>query len=83
MSLWFVAFQGSTPIGGPLIGWVMGVLGARAGLGIGAVTCIVVAIGGLAALRSRPSGGRPVLGGASRGAHPTPRTGTEQSTAVT
>ena len=51
MSLWFVAFQGSTPIGGPLIGWVMGVLGARAGLGIGAVTCIVAALAGLLVLR--------------------------------
>jgi MFS family permease len=51
MSLWFVAFQGSTPIGGPIIGAVMGVLGARAGLGIGAVACIVVAIAGLLALR--------------------------------
>jgi MFS family permease len=51
MSLWFVAFQGSTPIGGPLIGWVMGVLGARAGLGIGAITCLVVAAAGLAAWR--------------------------------
>jgi MFS family permease len=61
MSLWFVAFQGSTPIGGPIIGWVMGVLGARAGLGIGAVTCIVVGIAGLAALRrlpKRPSAAR-------------------------
>ena len=26
MALWFVAFQGSTPIGGPIIGWVMAVL---------------------------------------------------------
>ena len=62
MSLWFVAFQGSTPIGGPLIGWVMGVLGARAGLGIGALTCILVALAGLVALRRLP--GRP---GASSG----------------
>jgi MFS family permease len=56
MSLWFVAFQGSTPIGGPIIGWLMAVLGARAGLGLGAVTCIAVAVGGLAVLR-RSSGG--------------------------
>nr|MBA3809520.1 MFS transporter [Solirubrobacterales bacterium] len=28
MSLWFVAFQGSTPIGGPLIGWVIAQAGA-------------------------------------------------------
>jgi MFS family permease len=51
MSLWFVAFQGSTPIGGPIVGWVMGVLGARAGLGLGAVTCLAVAAAGLAAWR--------------------------------
>jgi MFS family permease len=51
MSLWFVAFQGSTPIGGPIIGGVMDVAGARAGLGIGAVTCFLVATLGLLALR--------------------------------
>lgn len=51
MSLWFVAFQGSTPIGGPIIGWVMAELGARAGLGVGGVTCFVVALLGFVALR--------------------------------
>jgi MFS family permease len=51
MSLWFVAFQGSTPIGGPIIGWVMAEAGARAGLGVGAVTCGLVALLGLLALR--------------------------------
>jgi MFS family permease len=55
MSLWFVSFQGSTPIGGPLVGWLMAVAGARAGLGIGAVTCFVVALAGLIALRSVPT----------------------------
>ncbi|MGA9860093.1 MAG: MFS transporter, partial [Solirubrobacteraceae bacterium] len=54
MSLWFVAFQGSTPIGGPIIGFAMAALGARAGLGIGAVTAIIVACGGLLALRRTP-----------------------------
>jgi MFS family permease len=53
MSLWFVAFQGSTPIGGPIIGWVMALAGARAGLGVGAVTCFVAALIGLLALRDR------------------------------
>jgi MFS family permease len=52
MSLWFVALQGSTPFGGPIVGVVMSALGARAGLGIGAVTCFVVAIAGAFALRS-------------------------------
>ncbi len=54
MSLWFVAFQGSTPIGGPIVGWIMAVIGPRAGLGLGAVTIALVAIGGLAALRGAP-----------------------------
>jgi MFS family permease len=53
MSLWFVAFQGSTPIGGPVVGVVMGLLGARAGLGLGAITCIVVAAVGATALARR------------------------------
>jgi MFS family permease len=56
MSLWFVAFQGSTPIGGPLVGWLMAVIGPRAGLGLGAVTLVVVALGGLVALRSNQVG---------------------------
>jgi MFS family permease len=53
MSLWFVAFQGSTPIGGPIIGWVMASFGARAGLGVGAATCVLVALGGWFTLRRR------------------------------
>jgi MFS family permease len=53
MSLWFVAFQGSTPIGGPIVGWVMAWAGARAGLGVGAVTCLLASLLGLLALRRR------------------------------
>ena len=56
MSLWFVGFQGSTPIGGPIVGWLMAAAGARAGLGLGAVTILVVALGGVLALyRTRRS----------------------------
>jgi MFS family permease len=51
MSLWFVAFQGSTPIGGPIVGLVMAAAGARAGLGLGAVTCVVAALGGAVAMK--------------------------------
>jgi MFS family permease len=57
MSLWFVAFQGSTPIGSPIIGWAMATAGARAGLGLGAVACLLVAPLGLLAMR-RWTGGR-------------------------
>ena len=55
MALWFVAFQGSTPIGGPLVGWIIAAAGARVGLGVGGVTCLVVAALGVAALRHWPS----------------------------
>jgi MFS family permease len=72
MSLWFVAFQGSTPIGGPLVGWLMGVAGARAGLGVATVTILAVALGGLLALRSiRPTLRRSPARADVRAAEPT------------
>lgn len=68
MSLWFVAFQGSTPVGGPIVGAIMGILGARAGLGLGAVTAIAVALVGLLALarhrRDRPAHAQAAEAGA-------------------
>jgi MFS family permease len=67
MSLWFVAFQGSTPIGGPIVGITMSALGARAGLGLGAITVLLVACGGVLALR-RVAGAPPATAGAPLGA---------------
>ena len=51
MALWAVAFLGSTPIGGPIAGAVSEQFGGRAGLGIGAVACLVAAAGGALVLR--------------------------------
>jgi MFS family permease len=51
MALWSVAFLGSTPIGGPLIGWITATAGARVGLGVGAFSCLVAGAIGLVALR--------------------------------
>lgn len=48
MSLWAVAFLGSTPIGGPIAGFVTDQFGGRAGLVLGASACLVAA--GLGAL---------------------------------
>jgi MFS family permease len=62
MALWFVAFQGSTPIGGPLIGAVMAGFGARAGLGVGAFSCFAVALLGALTVRAMRIG-RSVDGG--------------------
>lgn len=53
MALWSVAFQGTTPVGGPMIGFVAGELGARYGLGIGAVAAIVAGAVGWAMHRRR------------------------------
>jgi MFS family permease len=74
MALWFVAFQGSTPIGGPIIGAVMSGFGARAGLGVGAVTCFVAVAAGVWAMRAlkahRPTP-PPAAPGPSSAASPT------------
>jgi MFS family permease len=51
MALWAVAFMGSTPIGGPLIGWITSSLGARVGLGVGAASCFAACAIGVLALR--------------------------------
>lgn len=56
MGLWSVAFMGTTPIGGPIVGYVSTHLGSRYGLGLGALSCFVaVFIGayGLKVMRSR------------------------------
>jgi MFS family permease len=65
MSLWFVAFQGSTPIGGPIVGWVMAQAGARAGLGLGGITCLLVALLGLLAVRRMRSNAPSAAGALS------------------
>ena len=51
MALWSVAFMGSTPIGGPLIGAITEGAGARTGLAVGAASCFVAAAIGLAVWR--------------------------------
>jgi MFS family permease len=51
LSLWQVAFQGTTPIGGPAIGWVIAVSDPRIGLAVGGVACFAAAIGGAALVR--------------------------------
>jgi MFS family permease len=43
VALYIVAFMGSTPIGGPLVGFVGQVAGPRAALGAGAVGCLAAA----------------------------------------
>jgi MFS family permease len=51
MGLWIVAFQGSTPIGAPLIGWIIARSDARVGLAVGAAAAVLAAVVGASALR--------------------------------
>jgi MFS family permease len=41
MALWSVAFLGSTPIGGPIVGWIGEHVGPRYGLGLGGVATLL------------------------------------------
>jgi MFS family permease len=44
MSLWALAWQGTTPIGGPLVGWVGQALGARWSLIVGGLPTIAAGV---------------------------------------
>jgi MFS family permease len=51
MALYSVVFLGSTPIGGPIAGWLAQAAGPRAGLVLGGLAATTAAIGGWAAFR--------------------------------
>ncbi|CAO5149407.1 MFS transporter, DHA3 family, macrolide efflux protein [Frankia sp. AiPs1] len=53
MALWSVAFLGTTPLGGPIAGWVVQSFGARSGLVLAGVAALVAAGYALASLRPR------------------------------
>jgi len=53
MSLWSIAFLGSTTIGAPIVGWFAEVAGARWGLALGGVAALVAAGVGALTLRDK------------------------------
>ena len=53
MSLWSVAFLGSTPIGGPIVGWVGEYAGPRWALALGGFAAVFAAIIGARNLRKQ------------------------------
>ncbi|MCC6830687.1 MAG: MFS transporter [Thermoleophilia bacterium] len=61
MALWSVAFLGSTPLGGPVIGAIADWAGPRVALGVGAAACIGAGALGAVACRRMPRRGRPAL----------------------
>jgi MFS family permease len=54
LALQAMLFLGSTPIGGPIVGWVSQTLGARFGIALGAAAALLSGAWGLAAGRSMP-----------------------------
>ncbi len=63
IALWQVAFQGTTPIGGPLIGWIIAVSDPRSGLAVGGLSCLLAAA--LGVLLARRYRARASAGGAA------------------
>ena len=60
MALWAVAFLGSTPIGGPIVGMVADALTPRSGLALGAIACLAAAgIGAVALAKGVRADGDP------------------------
>ena len=51
MALWALAWLGSTPVGGPIVGWTAQVAGARWSLVIGGLACLLCGITALPVLR--------------------------------
>ena len=57
MALWSVVYLGSTPVGGPIVGWVSEQAGPRAGLALGALATVATGAGLLmAAVRQQRAG---------------------------
>ncbi|MCW2933301.1 MAG: major facilitator superfamily 1, partial [Actinomycetia bacterium] len=59
LALWQVAFQGTTPVGGPAIGWIIALTDPRIGLAVGGASCFAAAIGGAALARRYRRAGPP------------------------
>ena len=62
MALWAIAWQGSTPIGGPIIGTVSEHVGARSGVLVGGIAAVVVSAAAWPRLRrAERHGGESVV----------------------
>ena len=70
MALYSVVFLGSTPIGGPIVGWISSDWGPRMGLAVGAAGAIAAGIGGFLPARAAASGRRAAPIAAERPAQP-------------
>jgi len=56
LALWTMAFLGTAPIGGPLVGWIAETFGARWGMYVGGIAPLVVAAWAWPRMRAYPNG---------------------------
>jgi MFS family permease len=59
LALQAMLFLGSTPIGGPIVGWISEQFGARYAIGVGAAAALAAGTWGL--LRARRASPKPVV----------------------
>ncbi len=59
MALWSMAMMGSTPIGGPIVGFVGEYAGGRWGVALGGLAALAAAIFGFLTLRQKPEANIP------------------------
>ena len=75
MALWALAWLGSTPIGGPIVGWVGQDVGARWSLVIGGLptlVCGILALPALTRIDRRAAAAGPAVTGKRHAPSPTP-----------
>jgi len=60
MALWMVAFMGTTPLGGPVIGWIGEHYGPRWSLAVGGLAALAAGIYGLMRLSGGGAPATPV-----------------------
>lgn len=58
LALQAMVFLGTTPIGGPILGWICDEFGARWGIALGASSCLIAGAWGLLMARSEPAPAR-------------------------
>jgi MFS family permease len=59
LALQAIVFLGTTPVGGPLLGWICEQFGARAGFAVGGIACFVAAAWGRLATRDHDGAVNP------------------------
>ena len=69
MAIYGLLFLGSTPVGGPLLGWISEEWGPRVGLGLGGALSLAAALAAISTVRSRRRSARRAAEGAGEAAN--------------